>query len=57
MSLVAYQNKDNTIAVPSNNRFTTNALYHLNFKWPIIDDAYLEKLIAAVDSLGFFDSL
>jgi hypothetical protein len=59
MSLLAYETGDdkNLVAVRSDNFFTTNALYRLNFHWPIIDDQYLVKLIAGIDSLGFFDRL
>lgn len=59
MSLLAYEtgNDENLVAVKSDNFFTTNALYRLNFQWPIIDDQYLVKLIASIDSLGFFDRL
>ena len=59
MSLLAYEtgSDEKLAAVSSNNRFTTNALYRLNYKWPIIDDAYLEKLIAGIDELSFFDML
>ena len=56
LSLVAYDNRkgENLIPVEANNRFTTNVLYRLNFRWPIIDDAYLSKVIWALDTLGFF---
>ena len=58
MSLTAYESKeDNIVPVTSDNYFTTNALYRLGFKWPIVDDAYLEKLISAVESLEFFKNL
>ncbi len=59
MSLLAYETGDdeNLVAVKSDNFFTTNALYRLDFQWPIIDNRYLVKLIAGIDSLGFFDRL
>ena len=58
-SLVAYNGKgeDKNVQVESDNYFTTNALYRLDFKWPIVDDAYLEKVISAVESLDFFDKI
>ncbi len=59
MSLLAYETGDDQklVITESNNRFTVNALYRLNFKWPVIDDAYLERLINGIDTLGFFDRL
>lgn len=56
LSLVAYSNKEgeNLQMVDSDRRFTVNALFRLGFRWPIIDDDYLEKIIWALDSLGFF---
>ena len=57
LSLVAYANKegDNLKMVEADNRFTTNALFRLGFKWPIVDDAYLEKQLRSLDTLAFFD--
>ena len=58
MSLTAYEEKeDNIVPVESDNYFTINALYRLGYKWPIVDDAYLEKMISAVESLEFFKNL
>ena len=58
MSLTAYEGKEaNIVPVISDNYFTINALYRLGFKWPIVDDAYLEKVISAVESLEFFKNL
>ena len=59
MSLMAYDERggERIIQVGSDNFFTTNALYRLDFKWPIIDDAYLEKVIEAVDTLEFFNKI
>ena len=37
-----------------NSSGTINALFRLGFRWPIVDDGYLEKMIWALDSLGFF---
>ncbi len=56
LSLVACRNKEgeNLVQVEADCRFTTNALFRLGFRWPIIDDAYLEKAIWALDTLGFF---
>jgi amino acid adenylation domain-containing protein/thioester reductase-like protein len=56
LSLVAYSNKEgNDLAlVEADHRFTVNALFRLGFKWPIIDDSYLERVITSLDSFGFF---
>ena len=37
------------------NRFTAQALYRLDYKWPVTDDRYLESAIEALDRLAFFD--
>lgn len=57
LSLVAYANKEgeNLKMVGSDNRFTTNALFRLGYKWPIVDDSYLEKQLWSLDTLAFFD--
>ena len=58
MALRAYEEReDNIVQVESDNYFTINVLYRLGFKWPIVDDAYLEKVISAVESLEFFKNL
>ena len=56
LSLVAYSNKegDDLALVEADHRFTVNALFRLGFKWPIIDDSYLERAIWSLDSFGFF---
>ncbi|MBR3328584.1 MAG: amino acid adenylation domain-containing protein [Atopobiaceae bacterium] len=56
LSLVAYNNKfgENVIPVEADCRFTTNALFRLDYRWPIIDNPYLEKVIRALDTLDFF---
>ena len=56
LSLVAYSKKegDTLQMVDSDRRFTINALFRLGFRWPIVDDGYLEKMIWALDSLSFF---
>ena len=40
--------------VETDNRFTANILYRLGFAWPFVDDGYLEKVIRALDTMGFF---
>ncbi len=56
LSLVAYSNKegDDLVPVEADHRFTVNVLFRLGFKWPIIDDSYLERVIWSLDSFGFF---
>lgn len=58
-SLVAYDEggKEKITVTENDNYFTISALYRLGFKWPIVDDSYLEKVISAVDTLGFFDNI
>jgi hypothetical protein len=55
-SLVAYNISDGHTYrfIESDNSFTTKILYRLGFRWPITDESYLEKLIEAIDTLGFF---
>ena len=36
------------------NSFTTRMLYHLGFKWPIINEDYLDHAFDALEGLGFF---
>ena len=57
LSLFAYANKEgeNLKQVEADNRFTTNAFFRLGFKWPIVDDHYLEKQLWSLDTLAFFD--
>jgi len=59
LSLVAYSDREGEALqmVDSDRRFTINALFRLGFRWPIVDDGYLEKMIWALDSLGFFTDL
>ena len=58
-SLVAYEERggENIIQTENNNYFTINALYRLGFRWPIVDEAYLEKVISGVESLEFFNRI
>ncbi|MCI8372641.1 MAG: amino acid adenylation domain-containing protein [Lachnospiraceae bacterium] len=54
--LIAYASREEEqlYGVGYQNRFTTEVLYRLGYKWPITDDRYLEHAIAALDQLGFF---
>ncbi len=52
--LAAYDIKDSH-AVETDNLFTTNILYRIGFSWPLIDDAYLDRSIASIMALDYFD--
>ena len=53
----AVDEMNRTQQLGSDNNFITNVLYRLGFKWPVVDDAYLEKVISAVESLDFFNKI
>ncbi|MEN6390036.1 MAG: amino acid adenylation domain-containing protein [Syntrophomonas sp.] len=56
--LITYLSGDSQTRVywfGAENKFTTEVLYRLNFKWPIISDEYLQQAIKALDGLNFFD--
>ena len=57
LGIVAYDSEDadRQIEIGSDNRFTTNILYRLDYKWPITDDRYLLNSIEALDTLDFFN--
>ena len=45
---------DNRTEIPVENGFTINALYRLGFRWEITDIAGIERMLHALDTLGFF---
>ncbi|MGN1112428.1 MAG: amino acid adenylation domain-containing protein, partial [Acutalibacteraceae bacterium] len=56
--LISYATSDNDKTeefIGYDNSFTTKALYRLGFKWPIINEKYLENALNALATLGFFD--
>ena len=56
--LIAYLSSDTDSKfywIDSNNKFTTEILYRLDYKWPIISDEYMKQSIKALDGLNFFD--
>ena len=55
--LIAYtsHNENEIYTLDYGNRFTSQILYRLGYKWPITDDRYLESAIEALDRLAFFD--
>lgn len=56
-SLISYSSSDahTHSFILSDNEFTNKALYHLNYKWPITDNEYLEQAIMSLATLGFFE--
>lgn len=57
-SLLNYESSDKTRIskfILSNNTFSIKALYRLGYKWPITNEAYIEKMIEALATLGYFD--
>lgn len=57
LGLIAYQSSDGKprYEIMADNRFTSEVLYRMDFKWPITDDEYLRKAIEALYGLNFFD--
>lgn len=53
--LAAYDIKD-AHAVATDNLFTTNILYRIGFSWPLIDDSYLDRAIASIMTLDYFNT-
>lgn len=41
--------------VESDNKFTTNILYRLGFSWPLPDSSYLERTLASLLALDYFE--
>ena len=56
-SLISYASSDRHVHqyIHTDNSFTVKALYRLGFKWPITDEDYLQGMMEALDSLGFFE--
>lgn len=58
--LISYRTSDkNTVEffIDYDNSFTTKALYRMNFKWPIINESYLENVFESLQALAFFDEV
>ena len=56
--LIVYLTSDtvnNVYPIDPENRFTTEVLYRIEHSWPITNETYMHKSIAALDGLGFFD--
>ncbi|MCL2005147.1 MAG: amino acid adenylation domain-containing protein [Planctomycetaceae bacterium] len=57
-SMIAYMNRaqgQRTAVLKTENTYTSQILRRLGFHWPITTDEYLDRFIAGLDSLGFFD--
>jgi hypothetical protein len=46
-----------TADVKRDNDYTTQVLYRLNFNWSPTSWDYVERMLTAIGSLGFFDML
>lgn len=55
--LIAYMEHDGDTRyeIDAANKFTIEALYRLEYLWPIISNEYLDKSISMLEQLGFFD--
>lgn len=60
LGIVAYRNRNSENPGSENaepdSRFSNNVLMRCGFKWSITDNTYLEKMLSALDGLGFFES-
>ena len=57
-SLLAYQDMahgQKTVDVKRDNNYTTQVLYRLGFSWSPTSWDYVERMLTAISSLGFFD--
>ena len=56
-SLISYNSSSGVSHefILSDNSFTVKSLYRLGYKWPITDRNYLNKSIASLATLGFFE--
>ena len=57
LGIIAYYSSDDKVRyeIGVDNYFTAEVLYRMDYKWPITDDEYLRKSIAALNGLGYFD--
>jgi len=55
--LIAYMEHDGDTRyeIEPVNKFTIEALYRLEYLWPITSNEYLDKSISMLEQLGFFD--
>lgn len=55
--LIAYKNHESSVdrrMLDASIQYTTEALFRLDFKWPITSPEYLNKMISALEGLGMF---
>lgn len=57
LGLIAYNDSEDKprYQIGMDNRFTSEVLYRMNYKWPITDDEYLRKAIEALNGFAFFE--
>jgi thioester reductase-like protein len=55
--LIAYAGEggEDAVMLRSGNAYTSQALHRLGFRWPLITEGYLDRLIDGLKTLGFFD--
>lgn len=56
-TLLAYENMDRSKKIEmieTDNEFTTQILYRMGFQWPTTSEAYMNRFLEAIGSLGFF---
>jgi nucleoside-diphosphate-sugar epimerase len=55
--LIAYAGEggDNAVMLQSSNAYTSQALRRMGFRWPLVDEGYLDSFVEGLNSLGFFD--
>ena len=57
-ALLAYQDMTHgqkAVMIERSNRFTCAVLHHLGFHWQDTSREYIEQMLTAIDSLGFFE--
>ena len=56
-ALIAYRSHDGLrrYEIGSDNRFTTEALFRLGFKWPVSGERYIIQMLRALDELEMFE--
>ncbi len=59
LGIIAYDSGSDELLsmTPSDNRFTSEVLYRLDYFWPITDSRYLKNVIEVLDGFGFFDEV
>ncbi len=58
-SLIAYQDMGHgqtTAFIPTENKYTTQVLYRMGFRWSSTSWDYVDQFLVAIDGLGYFDA-